>query len=282
MKFLISLVMLFQSIFEGNEIVNEVEKVDAMLNEVEIPIVMYHHIEPDESLLNDFIVTQNKLEEDLKKIRSLGYNTISYEELHDFVNNGTHLPEKPIIITFDDGYESNYKYLYPLLKKYNMKATIAIIGNMVGKDMYDNKSTYKHFSYDEAKEMYNSGLVEIQTHTYNLHNINERIGVRMKEGEEEETYKKLFYEDIETAKRELEENVGNKSFVFTYPYGAYDELTEAILKELGFEITVTTDSGTNIIKRGDQESLLKLKRYNITNSTDIAELLKWELTSKIT
>ncbi len=274
MKFLISLVILFQSIFEGNEIINEVEKVDAMLNEVEVPIIMYHHIETDETSLNDFIVTSNKLEEDLKKIRNAGYTTISYAELYDFVNNGTHLPEKPIIITFDDGYESNYKYLYPLLKKYNMKATIAIIGNMVGKDIYEGKSTYKHFSYNEAKEMYDSGLVEIQTHTYNLHSIDERIGVQMKENEEEEAYKKLFYNDIEIAKKELEENVGNKSFVFTYPYGAYDDLTEDIVKKLGFEVTVTTDSGTNIVRRGDKNSLFKLKRYNITNSTDVIELLK--------
>lgn len=270
MKLLLSVLMFFQSIFALQEKVVEIDKI---LNEVDVPIVMYHHIEENEDILNDFMVTPKKLENDIKKIKDMGYVPVSYIELYDFVNNGGTLPDKPILITFDDGYESNYTYLYPLLKRYDMKATISVIGKMVGKDTCDGIPTYKHFTYDEAKEMYNSGLVEIQTHTYSLHDINNRVGIKIKDGENEETYKELVANDITKSVAELTNEVGSEKLVFTYPYGAYNDLTESILKDLGFEITVTTDSGINHIKLGEKDTLLKLKRYNITNNTELEKIL---------
>lgn len=244
------------------------------ISEVDVPIIMYHHIEPDESKLNEFMVTPKKIEEDLAKIRELGYKTISYGELYNFVDNNGSIPNKPIIITFDDGYESNYKYAYPVLKKYDMKATIAAIGVMVGQDTYKGADAFRHFTYEEANEMVKSGLIDVQTHTFDLHNLSSRIGVKRNENEDEETYINTIKTDIIKATDELKENVGNRQFVFTYPYGAYDSLTEKIMEELGFEITVTTDSGINHVVRNDKKSLLKLKRYNITNETDIEEILK--------
>ena len=104
MKLLLSILMFFQSIFALQEKVVEIDKI---LNEVDVPIVMYHHIEENEDILNDFMVTPKKLENDIKKIKDMGYVPVSYMELYDFVNNGGTLPDKPILITFDDGYEIN-------------------------------------------------------------------------------------------------------------------------------------------------------------------------------
>ncbi|MBR2038566.1 MAG: polysaccharide deacetylase family protein, partial [Lachnospiraceae bacterium] len=79
--------------------------------------------------------------------------------LADYVENGTMLPEKPVLLTLDDGYENNYTNAFPLLKKYNMKAVISLIG----KDMRLNEN--------QLKEKHDSGLVEIGNHTYDLHSI---------------------------------------------------------------------------------------------------------------
>ena len=137
-----------------------------VVDEIDVPIVMYHHLEEDESKLNEFMVTPEKFESDMGKIKELGYETVSYQELYDFVNHNGNLPEKPILVTFDDGYESNYTYAYPVLKRLNMKATIAVIGVMVGQDTYRGRQAYPHFTYEQAKEMYDSGLMDIQTHTF--------------------------------------------------------------------------------------------------------------------
>lgn len=269
MKLLLSVLMFFQSLLVPKEVI----EIDKAFTEVNVPIIMYHHIEENEDLLNDFMVTPEKLERDIIKIIDMGYTPISYTELYDFVNNGGLLPDKPLLVTFDDGYESNYIYLYPLLKKYNMKATISVIGEMVGKDAHNDMAAYKHFNYDEAREMYNSGLVDIQTHTYSLHDLNNRVGIKIKQGEDESEYKKIVSDDIIKSVTELSKEVGSKKLVFTYPYGAYDDLTEDVLNDLGFEITVTTDSGINHIERGKKDTLLKLKRYNITNNTNLDEIL---------
>ena len=243
------------------------------VKEIDVPILMYHHIEQDENKLNEFMVTPDKFKSDMQIINKLGYETISYGELYDFVYNNGNLPEKPIIITFDDGYESNYIYAYPVLKKYNMKATIAVVGIMVGKSTYNGNDSFKHFTYEQAKEMYNSGLIDIQSHTYNMHDIKYRVGIKRKNNENENKYIDSVKNDIKISMREIEENVGNKQIVFTYPYGAYDILTEKILSELGYKITVTTDPGVNHVVKEDGESLLKLKRYDIKNNTNLRELL---------
>lgn len=263
MKILLSLLTLFQSILIANE----------PINEIEIPIIMYHHIQENEDTLNEFMVTPEKFEKDISVIEKLEYTPISYKELCDFVYSDAKLPSKPIIITFDDGYESNYIYAYPILKQFNMKAAIAVIGNMVGKDSYNGVPAFKHFTYSQAKEMYESGLIEIQTHTYDMHNISKRVGIKKIDGEDVSEYKELIKNDILKSSNELSENLGTDNFVFTYPFGAYDDLTEELIKELGYKISVTTDPGTNVILRNIPETLYKLKRYDIKNDTDLENLL---------
>ncbi len=264
MKILLALLTVLQSFLPAVEVVNEID----------VPIVMYHHLEEDESKLNEFMVTPEKFRTDMEKIQELGYQTVSYREIYDFVYGNGKLPEKPILVTFDDGYESNYIYAYPVLKELKMKATIAIIGVTVGKDEYMGKPAFPHFSYEQAKEMQDSGYIEIQTHTYDLHNIEKRTGVLPNDSEDLSVYNQIVREDITKATKEIEENIGNECFVFSYPYGAYNDLTEHIMEELGFSITVTTDAGVNHLVRGDKTTLRKLKRYMITNDTDIEEVLK--------
>ncbi|MBR6521240.1 MAG: polysaccharide deacetylase family protein, partial [Oscillospiraceae bacterium] len=95
---------------------------------VQLPILMYHHISTDPSRLGDYVVSPETFENDLKYLSRLGYTSISLAELIAYVDGRGSLPEKPIMITFDDGQRSFAEYALPLLEKYDMCAVAAIVG----------------------------------------------------------------------------------------------------------------------------------------------------------
>lgn len=247
---------------------------------VKVPIVSYHNIDTNKDNLNEITIPPEKFKEDMLKIKEAGYNTIFFKDLLNYVNGISTLPEKPIIIIFDDGYLSNYEYAYPILKELEMKATISIIGWSVGRSKYIHidKNINPHFTWEQAKEMYDSGYVDIQSHSYDMHGDNEeeypyRKGVLQTRDESFTEYINFFKEDCIKQKQLIESNIGNEVFVFTYPYGYYNELTEKLLRDLGYKITVTVDNGTNQISK-DKKSLFKLKRINAVLSITSEDLVK--------
>ena len=100
---------------------------------IDVPIIMYHSILKDPSRSNKYTVTPAVLEEDLKYIKDKGYTTVTIADLISYVYDDSPLPEKPIVLTFDDGHYNNYGYLFPLLEKYDMKAVISIVGSYTDK-----------------------------------------------------------------------------------------------------------------------------------------------------
>ena len=244
---------------------------------VNVPILMYHHLSDDTYL--DTVVIPETFENHIKTLADNGYNGIFFEQLVDYVENDGELPENPIIITFDDGYLSNYELAYPILKKYNMKATIFVIGIAVGKDTYRDTESEEypiipHFDYTQAIEMTESGLISIQSHSYDMHHLKEyeiylngqyRYGVLPLENETEEEYTQIFRDDYIRAKTELEIILQTQSTVYSYPFGKYTELSEALLRELGIKATLTVNYGSNKIIKGNPDSLYLLNRYNINN-----------------
>ena len=108
----------------------------------------------------------------MQLIKENGYEAISFDELIAFAEGKGALPEKPVLITFDDGYQSNYEYAFPILKEENMKGTIFAIGVSIGKKEYYKDTVHKmtpHFGKEEIDEMKGSGLISIGSHTYDMH-----------------------------------------------------------------------------------------------------------------
>ena len=133
--------------------------------DIKIPILLYHDfvtIVPENDPDNfNYINTPESFEENIKVLLENGYTFISFKELNDAYNGKENLPQKPILITLDDGYYSNYKQIYPILKKYNVKASIFIVSDNIGKTV--NNKTY--LSWKQCKIMQDSGLVEIFSHS---------------------------------------------------------------------------------------------------------------------
>lgn len=187
-----------------------------------LPVLMYHNVTEDVSLAHtspDVHITPQTLEEHFAYLKSAGYNTISAEEYLSYRQNGTPLPENPVIITFDDGYISNYEIAYPLLKKYNFKAVIFVIASRMGASNVE----FPHFSWEEAREMEQSGLVEIESHSYTHPDFSTL------------TYAQTVLE-MRLARYAIEMNLNKKCRFFAYPYGKMNFSSTDVAKAAGYDI----------------------------------------------
>lgn len=241
---------------------------------VKLPIIMYHSFLKDTKLQNDYTISPSLFENDLKYLTENGYTTIVVKDLTDYVYGKKSLPEKCVMLTFDDGYYNNYYYAYPLLKKYKCKAVISPIASVSQKfsETKDISATYGHITFDDMKEMSDSGYVEIQNHSYNMHSLNSRKGVSQKSGESDETYKRILIEDVTEAQTLLENATGKKPSCFVYPFGAKSDSTEKYIKEMGFSCTLTCTEEPNIITK-NPDSLFELGRYRRDGRESMQNLL---------
>ena len=231
---------------------------------IKVPIIMYHSILKDPSRSNKYTVTPSVLEEDLKYITDNGYTTVTISDLISYVYDDTPLPEKPIVLTFDDGHYNNYGYLFPLLEKYDMKAVISIVGSYTDKFTETDEANlnYSYLRWKDIKELMDTGRIEFQNHTYSLHsNTGKRNGTKKIKGETDEHYKNVLEEDILKLQQEFEENTNYTPQCFTYPFGGISNASLNIIKELGFKASLSCEQGIKILTK-NPNSLYLLKRYN--------------------
>jgi len=195
--------------------------------EIKFPVLLYHEFyekKPAKKLYG-LISTPEKFEKDILSIIGEGYTFVSIDRVIDYKNGVKGLPEKCVVLTFDDGYMSNYTYIYPILKKYNIPATIFIIGDMVGAP--------NHFDWETAKEMNDEGLVKIHSHG---HSHIDMTKIDINEFREKTANNLKFMED----KLGKQEHI-----IYSYPLGFYNEYTNKVLEELGVEMCMTTNVGLN-------------------------------------
>ena len=130
--------------------------------EVRLPVLMYHGVHSNPKKAGDYVITPQALEEDLLYLQRQGCTTVVMSDLIAYVQQGAPLPEKPVMITFDDGYYNNYLNAYPLLQKYQMKAVISIIVGETDKysELDENKENYSHITWDMINEMMESDIIE--------------------------------------------------------------------------------------------------------------------------
>lgn len=264
--YLLALFFLLVAIFFAIRINAEVDTENCMSEyNVNLPIVMYHNISKNPAMLGKFAITPEQFENDLKYISEKGYTSITMEELIDYVENGAPLPDKPIIITFDDGHESFYTYAYPLLQEYKMKAVLSVIGSYTDEFTKndDHNVDYAHLNWNEINEMSDSGFVEIQNHTYNLHSKDsKRKGCAILKGENSESYKKELSADLERLQKEIILFTDKKPTTLTYPYGNFCNESEQVARELGFKACLTCYEKINYETDDNGEWLYSLGRYN--------------------
>lgn len=247
-------------------------------------VLMFHDIVETSYVPDSTYLTKASFENILSLIKERGYETVDVQDLIDFVEGRKDLPLKSVILTFDDGYYSNYRLVYPILKREGMKAIFFPIGVSVGKRHYKDTELemMRHYSIEEMQEMQASGLVEFGSHSYDMHqnvqleailgNDTPRVTIQKLETESEEDYINLFHSDL-ALNRELYEGTGIELLSFSCPRGGHDELSVNLLKEDGFRSIFISKTGINTVVKGRPESLYLLKRYNMSEDADYYSLL---------
>ena len=220
----------------------------------------------------------------MRALADAGYTAVSLSEAEAFVRDGTPLPEKPICITFDDGYESNAVLALPLLEKYKMKAAFFYIGWAVGKDSYKDtgKPMFEHFDFDTARKMQASGLAEFGSHTYDMHQSDTleevhtaRFAVKPLQHELPSAFIRAVKNDCRRFNAAFEATFGEPVRYLSYPHGIYSPLSESILAGEGITVTLSTESGgRNVLVEGLPQSLRALYRFTVSEDMTGSDLLK--------
>lgn len=231
---------------------------------VRVPIIMYHKVSNNSGLWGKLCITPDEFEADLKYLKDNDYNVVTMTDLISYVHYGIELPKNPIVLTFDDGNYSDYRYVYPLLQKYETRAVISIIGCVTDEYTIENRQdiNYPNLTWYQICEMMESGLIELQNHGYDLHGSKKGVKGAKKRGSEsdEEYFSRLKADSMKLQNRALEKT-GITPNTFTYPFGAYSPESDATIAQVGFYASLICEKRINLLTMGDNDSLYGLGRF---------------------
>lgn len=206
---------------------------------------MYHHIrdynDPADQTGTNLSVSPAKFASQLDLITQKGFSPITFKD----IELGS-LPEKPVILTFDDGYENFYNNAFPEIKKRGMKAVLFVISG------YDSKEYMSTIQIKEVSE----NSIEIGSHTVSHPNLTTIPGNKAQE-------------ELKKSKDLLEAIVGEPILSFCYPAGKFNEEVKAMVKGSGYKYSVTTKPG-----KANFSDPLVLARHRISNETSVSAYLK--------
>lgn len=204
----------------------------------QVPVLMYHAVSDQTWGLEGLFLSPSDMEAQLKYLTENGYDPIFFSDL-------PHLDQyrKPVILTFDDGYNNNYTDLYPLLQKYNVKATIFVIPSSVG-GQYSMTAA-------QIKEMADSGLVSIQSHTQDHKELASLSADQQKQ-------------QFAQSQLAIARMTGRIPSVLSYPSGSYDSNTLSLAPEY-FDMAVKSRGGLWTV----QNNFFEIDRYPVYRDTGI-------------
>ncbi len=229
-----------------------------------LPVLMYHDLCQDTETPGRYAVTASRFRQDMEWLRDNGYTPMTAADLVAAKQAGS-LPKKPVMITFDDGYKSNYTIAMPILQDTGMKATVCIIGTLI------EEGRTGYMTMDDAKAAQASGVIDLQSHTYNLHGSMLKgdwpyygSGIYRLENESQTDYIARLSADVEKNKALLEE-LGSELTLFAYPFGHCDPWSVDVMRSYGVEVTLFT--GNRLMQLGDD--LYGLTRLEVTTEKSV-------------
>jgi peptidoglycan/xylan/chitin deacetylase (PgdA/CDA1 family) len=226
----------------------------AVKSPLTIPVLMYHRVVPEapNNSSHGIWVTLHSFEQNLISLKQRGYSPITFEQYQLFLDGKFILPKKPIILTFDDGYEDNYTCAFPLLKKYGFSAVIFLVTDAMRRTNFWDADEPEVLLMNEKqiREMSAAGI-EFGSHTV--------IHTNLSKCSREQIRKELV-----ESKQMIEQLTGKEVVSIAYPYGAVNETIKSIATEIGYEFGIATNSGPLKF----YEDLFEIRRTQIFPWTD--------------
>ena len=227
---------------------------DGWIRQVQVPILMYHYVSvppPGSDVYRrDLSVSPDLFRSHLQALADGGYTPISMYDLVGHLNQGTPLPEKPVILTFDDGYRDNYENAFPLLQEFGMTGMFFVVSD------YMDEGNPLYLSWDMAREMKAAGMF-IESHGRNHASLRNR----------NDDY--LVWQALGSAET-IEHELGVRPRFITYPFGHYDRNTIRIFESAGFWGGVTINAGAT----HSTDNLFQLRRVRVRGTTSAGELVR--------
>lgn len=195
-----------------------------------VPILMYHHVgslPPDaDALRRDLTVSAQDFESEVAWLSQRGYSSVSLAEVYQKTQGTGSLPVQPVVFTFDDGYADVFQVAVPILLKYHMRGSFAVVPGFLGQPDYA--------TWDMVEEAHKAGM-EIVSHTENHF-----------DGSSAKFGAKYIQENLEQSLRELETHLGSIPRILVYPYGHYTPEYIKVAQQVGFVMALTTHYGRHV------------------------------------
>lgn len=230
----------------------------------DLPVIMYHCVLQDPARTGKYVISPARLEEDVVWLQQNGYTIVTAHAIAEFAQGSGTLPEKPVLLTFDDGYYNNMTYVLPILTKHDCTAVIGIVGAYAQRytEAPDPNPNYGYLSWEEIYALVLSGRFELSNHTFNMHGETGRKGSARRDGESDAAYARAFTSDLEKLQRALLTHTYVEPEFFAYPFGVVDRDSRGLLREMGFAGSFTCSERISRVTAGKPESLWELGRFN--------------------
>jgi peptidoglycan/xylan/chitin deacetylase (PgdA/CDA1 family) len=215
-----------------------------------VPIMMYHRVDYTEIPRTDTVSPEN-FQKHMDYLRDHGYHILRLEELIDGIKKGKVFHKKSVVLTFDDGYENNFRYAFPLLKKYQFPATIFISPDFIAEEEFLN--------LEQLKVMRDGGMA------YGSHGMNQNYLPDL-------SFKELIYE-VEQSKKILEKKLGVPIDCFSYPVGGFREDIKEMIQRAGYKGAVTTNRGNDRLN----QDVYELNRIRFSDKDNSNVILRTKL-----
>ncbi len=197
-------------------------------NSVTVPVLVYHVLNP--TIPSSMTITPERFESQIKWLKDNGYTVIPLKQLVGYLQGkNVTLPAKPIVITADDGWKSDYTYMYPIARKYNIPITLFIYPGTIS----EGKNA---LTWDQLKELMKTGLFDVQSHTFSHPNFKQA-----KKHMSPETYERFVHKELFDSKKVLEDKLGVHIDYLAWPFGIYDNYLEQQAAKAGYAMSFTID-----------------------------------------
>jgi biofilm PGA synthesis lipoprotein PgaB len=227
-------------------------------------VLNYHDIIDEEDVVAPFDrmeVNKHFLEDQFVWLKKNGYTVVSIQAVLDASSGKSTLPDKAVLLTFDDGYLSFYSKVFPLLKKYHYPASVALVGKWMDGEVTADDPGKPLMNWEQVREVSKSGLVEIASHTYSFHNgivanpqgntqaatVTRLYDDPMLIYENDEQYRTRIRAEMLKSAEFIFQHAGIRPRVMVWPYGEYNATAVAAAKEAGFQITMGLVDGFNTL-----------------------------------